>query len=232
MEHTKQRRKVWAIGCVTAGLVLMALSLCAWQVYAAAGREEAHILAGRRVLLDPGHGGSDGGTTGLRTGSREAEVNLDVALHLRDELQAMGAEVVMTREDTGAVGEDKKADMRKRRAMIETAGQDITVSIHQNSFPDPAVYGPQVIYAPGSEAGQALADCVQRALVAELRPERPRLITEGDYYIVKSGIAPAVIVECGFLSNEVEEALLLKEEYRARVAGAIARGIAEYLQKA
>ena len=65
-----------------------------------------------------------------------------------------------------------------------------------------------------------------------MRPERPRLITEGDYYIVKSGIAPAVIVECGFLSNEVEEALLLKEEYRARVAGAIARGIAEYLQKA
>ena len=229
------KRKIWhrrviPALCMAIGIGLLTICLCLWQGAVRANESPTHtFLQEYKVLIDPGHGGSDGGATGIRTQAREAEINLDIACKLRDQLRLQGAQVVMTREDEGAVGKDKNTDMRNRRTMIENAGQDITVSIHQNSFPDSSVCGAQVIYAPGSEKGMALAACIQAQLDAELKPEKPRSITEGDYYIVKSGTAPAVIVECGFISNEVEEALLLKDAYRQRIAEAIAKGIADYL---
>lgn len=218
--------------CMAMGIGLLTVCLCLWQGAVRANESSVQkLLLPYKVLIDPGHGGSDGGATGLRTQVREAEINLDIACKLRDQLQQQGAQVIMTREDEGAVGEDKNTDMHNRRAMIEAGGQDITVSIHQNSFPDSSVCGAQVIYAPGSEDGKMLAACIQAQLDAELKPEKPRSITEGDYYIVKSGTAPAVIVECGFISNETEEALLLKDAYRQRVAEAVAKGVADYLVK-
>ena len=134
----------------------------------------------------------------------------------------------MTRSTAEAVGTDKNEDMRNRRSMIETSGQQITISIHQNSFPDASVSGPQVIYAPGSVQGKQLADLIQAQMNNSLLPEKPRVSTQGDYYIVKSGSAPAVIVECGFLSNSTEEALLCKQNYQQRVAQAIAAGVTQY----
>lgn len=186
-------------------------------------------LAGTRVLIDPGHGGFDGGSIGA-TGTEEAEINLAISKLLQKELESEGAEVVMLREEDEALGEEKQDDMARRRELIETSGQDITVSIHQNKFGDSAVCGPQVFYAPGSVEGEKLAGCIQNSLNEALEVQKPRVQMEGNYYIVKSGTVPAVIVECGFLSNPEEEAKLKTEEYQKKVAKAVREGITVYLK--
>lgn len=121
--------------------------------------------------------------------------------------------------------------MRRRREIIATSGQRLTVSIHQNSYTaDANVSGPQVFYAPHSERGQQLAEQIQAALNRALAPETARIAAEGNYYIVKSGSAPSVIVECGFLSNPAEEQLLIRSQYQVKIARAIAEGIAAYCE--
>ena len=190
--------------------------------------EPGDSLAGIRVVVDPGHGGFDGGTIGA-TGTKESEINLAISKLVRQEFESQGAEVVMLREKDEALAAEKQDDMAARRELIETSGQDITVSIHQNRFEDSSVYGPQVFYAPGSAEGEKLAKCVQDSLNEALEIAKPRVQMEGNYYIVKSGSAPAIIVECGFLSNPEEEAKLKTEEYQKKVARAVREGVAAYL---
>ena len=186
-------------------------------------------LQGLKVVIDAGHGGKDGGAQGYKTSVKEADINIDIALKLREALLSVGAEVVMTRQNGDAVADSKQEDMRTRREIIENAGQDITISIHQNSFPDHSVSGPQVMYASGSEEGEALATCIQNCLVEMLNPPKLRVVLSGEYYILNSGTAPAILVECGFLSNEEEEALLIQEEYRVKIVHAIMQGICDYV---
>ena len=185
--------------------------------------------APRRIVIDAGHGQPDGGAVGSALGVIEEKINLSIAEKLRILLEEDGWEVIMTREDAEQIGRDKNADMRRRREIISSSGQQLTVSIHQNFYAgDTAVSGPQVFYAPGSEQGKILAEQIQSALNRALEPSSPRIAAEGDYYIVKSGSVPAVIVECGFLSNPAEEQLLMQSQYQVRIARAIAEGIAAY----
>lgn len=182
----------------------------------------------RRIVIDAGHGQPDGGAVGT-TGIAEESVNLLIAQKLETLLCEDGWEVIMTRTDAKQIGEDKNSDMRRRREIIDSSGQMLTVSIHLNSFPSDAdVSGPQVFYAPGSGQGKLLAEKIQSALNQKLEPAAPRTAAEGNYYIVKSGSVPAVIVECGFLSNPAEEQLLNRSQYQVRIAKAIAEGIAAY----
>jgi len=183
-----------------------------------------------RIVIDPGHGEPDGGATGSTLGLREEDLNLQIAEKLKTLLTDEGYDVIMTRKTNDQIGSSKNADMAERRRIIRESGQDLTVSIHQNFYQgDASVRGPQVFYAPGSEQGRAFAAAIQNALNTELAPPSPRTEHEGDYYIVKSGDAPAVIVECGFLSNPEEEALLLRSQYQVRIAKAIFSGIQHYL---
>lgn len=184
-------------------------------------------LSGRRVVIDAGHGGSDGGAIGS-SGTIEAEINLSIAEKLKTALEGYGMTVVMTRETEEAVAADKKSDMAKRREIIQTSGQDVTVSIHQNKHTDSDARGPQVFYAPGSAEGEKLAVCIQERMNTELQVEKPRSAAEGNYYIVKSVEAPAVIVECGFISNPAEEIELGKKAYQLRIVKAIAEGLQDY----
>ena len=180
------------------------------------------------IVIDAGHGLPDAGALGIG-GTAEEGINLLIAKKLEVILKDRGYSVKMTRTDENALGESKNEDMRKRRQLIETA--DICVSIHQNSFPkDPNVYGAQVFYAEGSVEGEKLAASIQKCLNGELEPNVPRQEHVGDYYIVKSGKAPSVIVECGFISNEAEEQELNKSQYQVRIAHAIAKGIDQYLE--
>ena len=219
------RNRKLAVVCMAAGILMLLLS-CFLKMHQSPAAA-AQTLTGYRILIDPGHGGFDGGAIGA-SGTHESDINLQIAQALQAQLCKQGAEVIMTRSTAEAVGTDKNEDMRNRRSMIETSGQQITISIHQNSFPDASVSGPQVIYAPGSVQGEQLADHIQAQMNSSLLPEKPRVSTQGDYYIVKSGSAPAVIVECGFLSNSTEEALLCKQNYQQRVAQAIAAGVTQY----
>lgn len=186
-------------------------------------------LSGTVILIDAGHGGMDGGAIGYKTKVCEAEINLSIALKLEKALENCGAKAIMTRNDSEALANSKSADMQKRREMIRTSEQDITISIHQNSFPDHLVSGPQTICAPGSEKGLELATVIQEELVATLKPEKAREIMLGNYFIVNSGEAPAVIVECGFISNETEELLLQEEAHQEKIVEAIVFGIGRYL---
>lgn len=182
----------------------------------------------KRVLIDVGHGGADGGAVSI-SGVKEADINLEIALRLKDVLKRRGYDVVMTRQEDISLGEDKDGDMRRRRELIETSGQAITISIHQNFFPDSSCSGPQVFYAETSPEGRKLADIIQQHVNVASAAAKPRLAMTGDYYIVKSGSVPAVIIECGFISNPEEEAKLLTPSYQLKLAKAIADGAQEYL---
>lgn len=188
------------------------------------------------IVIDPGHGGEDPGMLGVG-GLKEKGINLAVAWKLKEILQEQGFSVVMTREeDTCLCGEDarnKKAqDMQKRIAIIEEASPLLTVSIHQNSYQDPEVFGAQVFYYTDSAKGEALAGFLQEELNQGLSIKRPRK-EKGNktYYLLKKSKGVLAIVECGFLTNPEEAALLQEEKYQKKVAEAIARGIGRYLEK-
>lgn len=189
----------------------------------------------QRVVIDPGHGGSDPGKVGV-TGALEKEINLAVSLKLKECLEKKGVQVILTREsDAGLASADarnqKQDDMRRRCEIIDEAKADLTVSIHQNSYTEESVCGPQVFYYTHSPEGEILAGHLQEALNTGLAPERPREIKANDtYYILKKTKTPTVIAECGFLSNHQEEAKLQTEEYQQQVAEAICEGVLNCLK--
>lgn len=182
-------------------------------------------LSGRRIVLDAGHGGADPGAIGI-SGVREDELALAITQYLKAELESCGARVIMTREDELALADTKEADMAERRRIIVESGSDIVVSIHLNSYKDPQVSGPLVLFMLGSEQGQKLADAVQQSMNAAL--DASGNARSESLYILKSGNQPCILVECGYISNEEEERKLKQSDYQQRVAKAICDGLATY----
>ncbi len=187
------------------------------------------------IVLDAGHGGDDPGMIGS-SGINEKVLNLVYAKKVEALLSEAGYRVVMTRmTEDGLYDADashKKAqDMQRRVAVIEEEQPLLTVSIHQNSYQDPAVCGPQVFYYEHSAEGEKLAKSIQDSLNTELSIARPR-VQKGNatYYILKRSKSTTVIVECGFLSNPEEETKLQEEEYQDQVAQAICDGVRKYLE--
>jgi len=187
------------------------------------------VYTDKLVVIDPGHGGFDSGAVGRFSGVHEDDLNLAVALKLEVLLEDKGYQVIMTREDEGAVGSTKQGDMGIRRRIIEQADSEITISIHMNYYSSSNVSGPQAFYCPGSKRGEKLAGFVQEELDSHLNPSKKRKVTSERYYILRSGASPAVLVECGFLSNENEEYLLRQESYQAKIAKAIFIGTDRYM---
>ena len=184
-------------------------------------------------IKDAPHGGDDPGKIGIN-GAKEKEINLAIAKKLQTLLEEEGFTVVMTREEDGGLydessGSKKQQDMKKRCEKINEADPLFTVSIHQNSYPDESVQGPQVFYYSHLDKGQKLAAVIQESLNRELEVARCREIKENDsYYILRKTESPIVIAECGFLSNQREAELLMSEEYQKRVAQAIKDGMTAY----
>lgn len=186
------------------------------------------------VVLDAGHGGRDGGKVSV-DGYLEKDINLAIVQYLKTYLEAADVRVVLTRTDGNGLYEEtdtnkKRADMSKRCAIIETADADVVVSIHQNSYPDASVSGPQVFYYADSAEGLSLAECIQERFDYILGEENHRSVKANtDYYLLKNVSVPIVIVECGFLSNPDEAVKLESEGYQQSVAWTIQMGIMEYL---
>lgn len=201
-----------------------------------AGEKETEASGEERicVVIDAGHGGDDPGKVGINQ-VLEKDVNLSIARKVKQYLEAQDIRVVMTREDENGLYDSdapnkKVQDMKRRVALIEEVHPAITVSIHQNSYPEEYVHGAQVFYYESSRESQRLADLVQGQLLEKLDPENHRQIKANDsYYLLKKTDIPIVIVECGFLSNQTEAALLSQEDYQDRVAWAIHMGILQYL---
>ena len=181
------------------------------------------------VVLDAGHGGFDAGASGTDTAVKESDLNLQVALLVREALEDAGVRVLMTRTGQGALGDTKKADMARRGQLLQTEGADVAVSIHMNKFSDRRIQGPMAYYQAGAEAGQALAAAVIDRLTDALGL-RPRLPNPGNNFVTRIPACPAVLVECGFLSNAEEERLLQEEPYQKAIAAAIAQGVVGYLE--
>ena len=191
-----------------------------------------------KIVLDAGHGGIDGGVTGKRTGVKESEVNLAICLKLKAKLDEYGFDVTLTRRtDAGLYGTTapgfKRRDMQKRKEIIERENPLLVVSVHQNFFPSGKERGGQVFYEKGNADGKRLADGLQAKLNALYETEgvKNRKVSSGDYYMLHMPV-PSVIVECGFLSNAVDEALLVSDVFQGRLAGAICAGVVAYLADA
>ena len=187
------------------------------------------------IVIDAGHGASDPGKVGLN-GALEKDINLAIALKLKPILENKGYKVVLTRE-TDEILADKNASNKKRDDMvgrvkvIEEANPVFTISIHQNSFSNSTVSGPQVFYYAESKEGKELAYQLQESLDKIIKPESPRKTkANSEYYLLKRTPTPTVIVECGFLSNEREAELLVTDLYQDKLARAIYFGVKNYLK--
>ena len=182
------------------------------------------------VALDAGHGGIDGGVTGINTGVKESQINLQITLLLKDFFEQGGFKVVLTRsDDNGLYGVPsagfKKRDMQKRLQTIRDAKANLVLSIHCNKFSSSQRSGPQVFF--GDELGMAFAQRVQTVLNDFTNNTHSAL--RGDYFMLKCTSSPSIIVECGFLSNPDDEAKLCDKNYQKQLAEQIYRGTLLYL---
>ena len=211
-------------------LVISLLASRGVEAVTASGQPEQAAVV---VALDPGHGGVDPGKVGVNN-TLEKDLNLAIAEKVRARLEAEGITVVMTREaDVGLYQESdrnkKMADLRARCQRIEDSGTALTVSIHQNSYHDWSVRGPQVFYYQASEQGRQLAEILQSSFDGVTEYNR-KVKANDHYYLLLHTSCPTAIVECGFLSCPEEAELLCREEYQQQLAEAIGAGILEYLK--
>lgn len=192
---------------------------------------------GVKVVLDAGHGGIDSGVSGVNTGVKESQLNLDVVRKIQSYLTDAGITVVLTRStDAGLYGVAtsnlKKKDMEKRREIILSANPTIVVSVHMNQYSLSSRRGAQVFYKKDDASAKKLANSIQSSFNDMEEASRECSTLVGDYFILNCSSIPSVIAECGFLSNPEDEALLVTEEYRYKIAYAIFKGIIGYLSQA
>lgn len=192
------------------------------------GTETVGSIEAPLVVLDAGHGGFDPGKIGIN-GALEKDVNLAISQKVKKYLEEQGFQVIMTRENGGALSDSKVEDLKARVALINEKAPSIAVSIHQNSYSQESIHGAQVFYYTHSKGGEEAAKILQEAML-EADPENKRQPKENDtYYLLKKTKETTVIVECGFLSNQKEADLLVTEEYQEKIASAVAKGVQEYL---
>lgn len=185
----------------------------------------------KNIVIDAGHGGWDPGKV-RADGIKEKDVNLEISKKLQQYLEQGGAFVLTTRTDDSALSEKKRVDLKARKEIAADENVDMFISVHQNSFPKSSVKGAQVFYYSKSEESKLLAEKIQSRIkeVADSQNERVAK-PNSEYYLLKQSKIPSVIVECGFLSNDDENAKLHDEEYQSRIAWAIYMGIMDYFSK-
>ncbi len=190
-------------------------------------------------MANSAHGGADGGATGIG-GVVEKELNLQISLKLRDLLRVNGYDVVMTRETDRSIytigdslAQQKKSDMRNRLQIIKQTPNALTLSIHQNHYETSSVSGAQMFYGEKNRESRLLAESIQRRFVQNLQKENDREIKQAgkELYLMYYAESPIVLVECGFISNPVESALLSDDTYQNKVAFTIFSGMIDYLNQ-
>lgn len=214
---------------------LFALGVSAYRVTKVI--ETFNKVKSYKIIVDAGHGKPDGGAVS-KTGVEEASLNLEIAKKLKEGLEAEGFLVLMTREDENNIADSNKqkslremksSDLTNRVNIANNSGADIMISIHMNKFDGSSSWGWQTFYGKKSEEGKELAILVQNAIQKHIdkKNKRVALSIEGIKIIDKTNI-PAIIVECGFLSNEEDLSLLQTEDYQNKLVNGIIDGIKEF----
>ncbi len=186
------------------------------------------------IVLDPGHGGRDGGAVG-DDGTVEKHLNLTIALMLKEKLEERGVTVIMTRlsdEDTdGLTGFHKRQDLEERARLGNESGADAYISIHINASTVRKDQGFQVWYGSGNTEGIHLANILTDTVKDRKICSRIRAVKQvpETLYIFRTVKIPAVLVECGFISNAADLHQLKQETFRRDLCDAICKGILSYL---
>lgn len=190
------------------------------------------------VIIDAGHGGEDGGAVGI-DGTLEKDINLAIALQLRDLLVLDHYKVILIRDGDYSVGDSsldtvaqrKRADTKYRLQTVIETGECIYIGIHQNFFAQSKYSGAQMFYSGNREESSLLAEAIRSSIVSNLQPENNRQSKQAEkgIYILFHAQVPAVFVECGFLSNPEENARLKQPDYQKQMAEAIHQGLNNYV---
>ena len=237
--NEKYRRKFHA------GIVIIALCLCTGAIMHARNKIDEAVLTSAPVMtnktvivLDSGHGGMDGGCS-TADGKTEKGINLNIMMSVRDIARFLGYEVEATRtrdvsiHDDGVTGirNQKISDMENRLELFNKHSDCVCVSIHQNTFSDPQYKGAQMFYSNKNAESQRLAAIMQNSFVNNLQPDNTRetKLCGEELYLCYFCNNPAVMVECGFLSNPEEAAKLTDKSYQQQVAFTIFSGINEFI---
>ena len=226
-----EKLKVYTVCSVS----LICIFLFGGLLYGALNYDEALSVSAENfvqpvIVIDAGHGGEDGG----------ASAN-GLLLKLRDILTASGYKTVMVREEDisvydnaeGTVRQRKVSDLKNRVEMINESKNNILVSIHQNKFEQSKYFGTQIFYSKNNAKSAVLAEELRKSVTGLLQPDNKRELKQADssIYILDKAEVPAVIVECGFLSNEEEAKKLADADYQQKMAFAIYSGILGYVNK-
>ncbi|MBC8567636.1 N-acetylmuramoyl-L-alanine amidase [Mogibacterium sp. NSJ-24] len=231
------------------GIYILATFVLVCTVLCIPGRNEMASYVWKKaekpvVVLDPGHGGMDGGAQSS-DGTSEKDINLSIAEQVKKQLEGEGVKVIMTRyKDEGLYDESqegtirslKTQDMKERKRIIDDSKADLTVSIHLNSFTqDSSVKGAQVFYPSyGSEeaveASKKAAEIIQSKFNNEINTDKKRTeLGKGDVFLLKNITGPIVIVECGFLSNPEDAGNLKNKKFQIKISENLSDCICEYL---
>jgi len=196
----------------------------------------ATSLLNKTIIIDPGHGGPDPGAIGIG-GVQEKNLNLAIADKLKAELTKNGFTVIMTRDsdisiyDAGCttLAQKKDSDLNNRIKIIQANPQAVFVSIHQNFNSDPKYSGTQVYYSLNKLGSKTLANLIQTDIISGLEPDNNRKIQQpGKLRVLLKATIPAVLIECGFISNNAEAVSLESSSYQDKLVNLIAKGIVDF----
>lgn len=227
------------IAIITAFLIILSAMLyLTFMANFSAAEASSMPITQKTVIVDAGHGGDDGGAIGI-DGTVEKDINLDIALKLEKILKFYGFNVIMTRTQdvmTCDVGLDslrkrKISDIHNRFELMRKNPDAIFISVHQNKFEDSSQHGTQVFYSGNDERSKELAEAIQTSVTLTLQRKNDRVVKKSGsgIYLLYHAKIPAVLVECGFISNSDEVKKLKDESYRMKLAILIADGLLKYL---
>ena len=223
-------------------VILSGILICARMVFTEPAID-ASVSAKEKptVIIDAGHGGIDGGTQSA-DGTLEKDINLAIALKLNDYLISMGYDTVLIRdtdvsihdESAVTIREKKVSDLKNRLKIVESTKNAVLVSIHQNFYTQTKYSGAQVFYSGNNPESERLARTIQKNISDYIQTENTREIKKSgsEIYLLKKTTVPAVMVECGFLSNTEEAQRLKNENYQQEIAFIIAISISDYINTA
>ena len=227
------------IAIITAFLIILSAMLyLTFMANFSAAEASSMPITQKTVIVDAGHGGDDGGAIGIN-GTVEKDINLDIALKLEKILKFYGFNVIMTRTQDVMTCDDGLDSLRKRKIsdihnrfeLMRKNPDAIFISVHQNKFEDSSQHGTQVFYSGNDERSKELAEAIQTSVTLTLQRKNDRVVKKSGsgIYLLYHAKIPAVLVECGFISNSDEVKKLKDESYRMKLAILIADGLLKYL---